>query len=183
VTVLFNASNGFDKLRRVCDILNGLGASINDTCGLHVHIDQFNYQYDDKILHGANLGSYLPIMSKLVPHSRRNNNYCALSVGEPDSDSRYHAVNMSSLHKHNTIEVRLHSGTTNATKIEHWVKLLLAINGLKTKNDFKTDTIKGIEQTLNLSTETIEYFKYRYAKFNDDDIEDNEEQGIESEAV
>lgn len=37
---------------------------------------------------------------------------------------RYHKLNLESIERHGTIEVRLHQGSLNGDKIEHWVRLL-----------------------------------------------------------
>ena len=42
-------------------------------------------------------------------------------------NDRYYMINGTALKKYKTIEVRLHSGTTNFNKIKNWVELLKGI--------------------------------------------------------
>lgn len=192
VTVLFDASHGFDKLQKVCKVLNDFGAVINDTCGLHVHLDQQGKSTGESLSIGKRIGKFLPILSRLVPSSRRRNNYCKLSVSGLDG-SRYHAVNMTSLSKHRTIEVRLHSGTTDARKIESWVKLLRAIVESKLRFQGNVSSFQAMIDILRLSDELVEYFDRRFQKFNplDDarvtasqpETHDDEVEGSETESA
>jgi hypothetical protein len=194
VTVLLDAKHGFDKLYKVCKVLNSMGAMVNSTCGLHVHLDQRGFTRSESVLIGKRLGKYLPILTKLVPSSRRNNRYCKASVSEL-SGCRYHAVNMTSLSKHKTIEVRLHSGTTDARKIENWVRLLRSIVESKANVKRSISTLQGLMDSLNLSSELVEYFDRRFNKFNpassgpgtesqdNTEVNDDEVSGIDAEAV
>lgn len=166
VTVLLDLRNGFGKLHEVCKVLNTMGASVNDTCGLHVHLDQFNFNRDEAQVNASKLGAFLPILGKLVPQSRRNNSYCRLDVSAINGDSRYFAVNATAYSKHKTIEVRLHSGTTNADKIEQWVKLLRAIVELKSVPSRRIGTIARLFGALKLTSEAVTYWTERFAKFN-----------------
>lgn len=185
VTVLFNAAHGFDKLTKVCAILNKAGATVDSSCGLHVHIDQALYTREQSLALGRQFGKYLPILGKLVPTSRRNNRFCALSVSEVRGE-RYHAVNMTSLTKHKTIEIRLHSGTTDASKIQNWVLLLQAIvNGPKVTH--RIESFQAMIDSLKLGPAMVEYFDRRFTKFNPDitfagDPEVNDDE-IEGQAV
>jgi hypothetical protein len=43
-----------------------------------------------------------------------------------DSESRYFKLNLTAYWRHQTIEFRQHSGTTDAEKAVHWIQLLLA---------------------------------------------------------
>lgn len=183
VTVLFNAAHGFDKLYKVCKILNKAGATVDSSCGLHVHIDQGLQTREESLAIGRQFGKFLPILGKLVPASRRNNRFCALAVSEVRGE-RYFAVNMTSLTKHKTIEIRLHSGTTDASKIQNWVTLLQAIvNGPRVTH--KIETFQGLIDSLKLNAELVEYFDRRFSKFNpeitfagDAEIHDDESQGV-----
>ncbi|KAA3846594.1 amidoligase enzyme, partial [Bacteroides ovatus] len=45
------------------------------------------------------------------------------------NNDRYHKVNFEAYSRHRTVEFRQHSGTTNFTKMENWIRFL---NGLIT---------------------------------------------------
>ena len=167
--------NDFTNLKKLCDLLRELDAQVNSSCGLHVHFDNREQKNKDNKHNyfkarwkGYRLNSVLPLIASLVPPSRRNNYYCQLKMSSKD---RYSAINMSALREHNTIEVRLHSGTTNFTKITNWITLLYAImnkKGFKGKNvtDLKSlfDELYGKE--WNEETKKLFlYFKLRQEKF------------------
>lgn len=177
VCLLFDASKGFEKLEKVCKILNNMRATVNEDCGLHVHIDHRNDSESKTTFIGRGMGKFLPILSKLVPESRRNTTYCRLQASATE---RYSAINMSSYRKHNTIEYRLHSGTTNAEKIKNWIELLLALEktakGLHQISTADTlfklsqindvTTLDRLFDLIDVSPEIKEFYKQRYEKFN-----------------
>lgn len=133
ITVLFTRKDR-SNLKAVCDLLNSLGARVNRSCGLHVHLDcrdlkdergQMNLR---RVTTRANrLGRALPVLAAMVPESRRSNSYCRLAVSRFDG-GRYYAINKTAANKFGTIEVRLHSATTDFVKISNWIDLLFAIS-------------------------------------------------------
>jgi hypothetical protein len=170
ITLLMDLRNGFEKLHKVCRILNSLGASVNQSCGLHVHIDQFNQDDDGAQLNGRKLGKFLPILALLVPKSRRTSHYCKLAVSRIDSGERYYAINMTSLRRHKTIEVRLHSGSTDARKIEAWVKLLRKIVELPSAPVREVKTFQDLLDVLPLDADLVAHFDRRFQKFNPEPV-------------
>lgn len=122
----------FDKIHIVCESLNRLGAKVNRTCGLHVHIDTLwlrtfgqsrqseflNYMWD----------SYCndeDIFDSLVNEDRRGdrNEYChTLKNRRNCMEVRYHKLNVVAYAQHGTIEFRHHHGSVNADEITSWVK-------------------------------------------------------------
>ena len=109
------------ELKVLCDWLASIGARVNDTCGLHVHIDM---RKRDKDKSRERLISALPYLSRMLPEDRVFNDYCRYGHSRWDSGERYYAINCRSYREHKTIEVRAHSGTTNFEKIINWVKIL-----------------------------------------------------------
>jgi hypothetical protein len=149
--------------------LRELGATVNQTCGLHVHFD-YSFVHSEMAVReiGKRLGRYLPILSKLVPASRRNNRYCALEVSGLAGD-RYYAINLTSFRKHQTIEVRLHSGTIDAVKIENWIRLLHLIQAKNTpRRAVQVETVQDLIDELGLPDSLAEYVDERFNKFNDE---------------
>jgi hypothetical protein len=71
------------------------------------------------IARGKKLEKVLPLMLKMVSESRRNNQFC-----RPVMSNMRTAINLASLRKHGTIEVRLHQGSTNFEKISNWIDFL-----------------------------------------------------------
>lgn len=115
-------------------------AAVNNSCGMHVHIDIRNrdpYVTYERLVRG------LPLLSRLVPKDRMGNRYCRMNeisnlseyyrdgkveLGPiADREFRYQAINPMSAASHRTIEVRLHSGTVNSEKIINWVQICTSI--------------------------------------------------------
>lgn len=120
-------------VERVCKVLNerAVGCYVNNSCGLHVHYDARNREINKMF---SNMVSVLPLAQLMVPKNRINSShaqqYCKLNKHKLFEEQRklgdrYTAVNAESFRSHNTVEVRLHSGTTNPIKIRAWVKLFL----------------------------------------------------------
>jgi hypothetical protein len=174
VTILFNSSYGFEPLNKLCKALTKAGCYVNKSCGLHVHLDARHLTKKGAQRIGDSLGHSLPVLKYLVPKSRHNNTYCKLGVSKlircsrmlDNWDERYHAVNLTAYPKYKTIEVRLHGGSINASKIESWVKLLKLIGNAKLKRDLYTfqdlADVPGIPESL------IEYAEGRITELNPD---------------
>ena len=123
-----------ELVSKVCTILAEHGAYVNTSCGMHVHLDARG-TVDLKNRMFKNLVGHLPLLQSIVPKSRRNNYFCRINISDSIADyhnNRYFAINPLSLKKHKTIEVRLHSGTVDATKVNNWIDILSSIAYSKT---------------------------------------------------
>lgn len=141
ITMLCRESDVKDVVTRLCKVLNSkeVGSYVNNSCGLHVHIDCRNRDVNKTY---NNLVRTLPLLKTLVPKSRSESahaeRYCKLnktSIFEEaqKQGDRYQAINPVSYKSYTTVEVRMHSGSTNAVKIVNWVKILCnAVNSEKT---------------------------------------------------
>lgn len=128
ITLLFNAARSYEPLRRLCDLLGDLDAEIDSDCGLHVHLDMKDRTKRQVMYMSKKIEKYIIPLSLMVPASRRDNRYCRLKAGDIDKhNDRYNAINTDSWRKHKTIEIRLHSGSTNFKKIKNWIELLRKI--------------------------------------------------------
>jgi hypothetical protein len=130
---------GIAELERVLAAINSVGATVNRTCGVHVHIDFRNRtvrQIKDAIR---------PILRsqdafyQMVAPSRRTNHYSApwtqRSIDQFDNTNSLQYllstgprgfVNLGSYTRHGSIEFRSHGASTNFTKLSAWVALLFA---------------------------------------------------------
>jgi len=104
---------------------------VNDSCGLHVHLDMRNRNY---VRSFERLVDTTPILMSMVPKSRRENNYCVINKDKKEHSKagrngvgRYRVINPESFGKYKTLEVRVHSATKNATKIINWINLLTLV--------------------------------------------------------
>jgi hypothetical protein len=174
ICILAKESNYRSIVRRVTKVLSNLDASINHTCGFHVHLDMRTRNPRDAY---RNLVNTLPVLKAMVPASRRENHYCKENTSTYMSDQagRYHMINGESLDKHNTIEVRLHSGTTNPIKIINWITLLLRIvNGGAILAPVKS--IRALSQHTKLSPNLKKYMKQRITLFGSDQYASEEDE-------
>lgn len=139
--------DGLEELRKVCMVLNKVGAKVDSTCGLHVHIDSEFLDYTDikNILVFYYNNQY--VIDNLFSEERyaRNCKFCKEIELEQLEKVRYakskeqigffmktrhKVVNARSYRRHvNTIEFRQHPGTINFIEIRNWLFLLQYIVG------------------------------------------------------
>ena len=166
VTLLFNAAQGFEQLEKLCQVLDDVGCFVNSTCGLHVHLDARHLAKIDVKRIGKRLGHTLPVLKWMVDDSRHENEYCKLEVS-PLIDRqrfRYCAINLTSYYKFETIEVRLHGGSTNFKKIKNWIEILRLIGQADIKRD--VTTFQEFIEVTNLPDRLIEYAEKRITRLN-----------------
>lgn len=172
ICMLFDASNGFKKLEKLCKVLNDMGATVTHKCGLHIHLNQHGMDSEGAMKLGKSMEKFLPVISRFMPESRRENDFCRLQACDRE---RYSAINLCSFKKFGTIEYRLHTGTTNFEKIRNWIQLLIHLEDYS-KNNRLTKPFKKMESMFKrtkLSKHLVEFYRERYKKFNDDVEEDS----------
>lgn len=171
VNILCTQEERKDIIARVCAVLTKLGAEVNSSCGLHVHIDMRHRNANeclDRLVRGQTL------LYAMVPQSRRNNHYCKptpkMCKNVDYGIDRYHGINVDAYHKYYTLECRIHSGTVNATKITNWVDLLLQLTD--TPYERLPGSLKGLQKKFSLSDTLTAYIKERLTQFaaNREDI-------------
>lgn len=134
--------------------VGNFAAKVNASCGLHIHVgvkDLTPVQRGKIVRHWYNATN---IVSTFVAQSRNHNHYCAqMSQREVDqvvallelnvleartyerTTNKYRSLNVLPFPKIGTFEFRLHQGTLNTKKIQHWVTLLLAfVTGFATED-------------------------------------------------
>lgn len=162
-TILFNSSYGFDPLHKLCNALKKAGCYVNDSCGLHVHLDSRNLKPKQLKSIGNSIGHALPIIKWLVPEKRHKSTYCKLEVSGLRGD-RYYAVNLTAFRRYKTIEVRLHSGSINPVKITNWINLLKLIGAAELKSDL--ESFQDLIDVPGVNQHLIEYMERRINKLN-----------------
>jgi hypothetical protein len=156
------------NLEAFCKLLNEVGAEVNKTCGLHVHLDMRDYERRPATV-VKRLARAIPLLKAMVPSSRVDNQYCRHDVGSESNegrhDSRYAIINDAvAFDKFGTIEVRLHSGSINFTKINNWIRILYSI--ARTEGSVSAPTLEGFAAHLNWSASLVAYIVTRIRKFN-----------------
>lgn len=176
VSPILKGTKGMNSLQGICNALAGVGARVNRTCGLHVHIgaEKMSDEHYCRIV--RNYQRIEKAIDSFMPVSRRadNNGFCRSLAGvdfstcSTKSDivsamhcSRYYKVNAVAYSRHRTIEFRQHSGTVDYEKISHWVKFLAKLVEYSYKNECgQCDTI---EEIPFLKESEKEYFINRRA--------------------
>lgn len=143
------------KLAEICEVLRKIECYANKSCGMHVHLDM---RARNPELCYRNLFKVQDIMLQVQPNSRRANRYCmpntipSLSIkefnGSNDNGTRRRVINTMSYHKNNmqTIEIRVHEGTTEYKNIVNWVKFLVATATLNTELPTVVKNIKELQE-------------------------------------
>jgi hypothetical protein len=143
VSPVLQGEAGLQEVKKVVDILYRSGATVNRTCGLHIHIDASGLTVDDVKTIVSRYATHEEEIDKVMPPSRRLNNCrCAYSIkGSVASSvmrssvrttaelarataSRFMKVNLHPLRSYGTIEFRQHGGTVESDKIINWVRFL-----------------------------------------------------------
>lgn len=135
-------------VRKVCTVLRRLGAKVNDSCGLHIHLDVFDETKEQRNNIALYWQAFEHVFFALVSASRRGNHYCRANHGEPLSyleGDRYRALNIAALSKFGTFEVRLHQGTLDRAKIEYWIRLLLRFFETFSRISATPDRLRGLK--------------------------------------
>lgn len=167
LAVLAPASVFGEVITKTCEILSQEDCRVNKSCGLHVHLDTRGLNAGRMF---SNLVSAQSMLYKMQPISRRDNRFCEPTPSknldvEIRKGKRYLGINPMSYRRHNTIEVRLHSGTVDAKKILNFVRLLelIAYNVKEVKR--AASTLKGFVKQNNIPPALEAYITERISKF------------------
>jgi hypothetical protein len=151
VSPVLKGQAGLDQLKKVMDFLKQWGCSVNNSCGMHVHVGV----RDLPIQTLRNLSLQFLAAERhfdcVLPRSRSTNHYCqsnlrhhpsAVEISEARTarqlavhmnggwstqhynSYRYHKLNFQSFALHGTVEFRQHSGTVESAKACAWVRLI-----------------------------------------------------------
>jgi hypothetical protein len=154
VSPILQGADGLAQVETMCRALTAIGASVNQSCGFHVHVgarggDLAFFKNLVKLY-----AKFEPVIDGLMPASRRGgtNVYCRslASANLPAVDSaasfaqlveaqtgiratgrgpayhqRFFKLNLTAFQKHSTVEFRQHAGTIDAEKATNWIKCCL----------------------------------------------------------
>jgi hypothetical protein len=123
VRVLMPQSKITSTVAKVCSVLKSLGAQVNDSCGLHVHIDIRNRNWKQV---AARLMKNQNKLWAVVKEERRASSHCR-PISSITSMGHYFCFDFSQVNKLGTIEVRMHHGTVDANEINSFIRMLLEI--------------------------------------------------------
>lgn len=142
VSPILSGTAGLVQLEKVLATMVNVGARVNLSCGLHVHIDQVGLNETQRKDYFLAYVVNQRLMDRLVAPSRRafRNSYTQAYSDEDiptyvqiiengeGRGSRYHNINVTSYGKYGTFEIRHHQGTLNARKVINWIKLNMALH-------------------------------------------------------
>lgn len=193
VSPILRGEDGFAQLRKVCDVLVRLGATVNRSCGLHVHVGattetpaffrnlvKLYAQAEgalDTVVSPSRRGSanaYCGSLRDRVSHSRldqaTNLAQVTSAVGQsstsPRSAGRYCKLNLQSFWQHGTVEFRQHQGTVEADKVDNWTRLVLKMFLAARDGLTLTDTtLSGLLAALQATDSERTFFTQRAASF------------------
>jgi hypothetical protein len=162
-------------VKGVCGVLTKVGAKVNASCGMHVHVDM---RKRDKDIVFNNLVSSQPLLYAMNPKSRLVNRFCKKNKDKTikegtNREERYFGINAQALKKHGTIEIRIHSGTVNEAKILNWAKLLQRIVSQPEKIKRGPRTFRTFIKNFGIDLDLASYIAERIEKFNKEET-DNE---------
>lgn len=135
VRVLAKETEFKKVIDQVTRLLIREGAYVNESCGLHVHLDMRQRKPEECALR---LLRQQEVMLEMQPNHRKDGGYCdAVPIENQMAmfynwitnayPSKYAAVNTLSYQRLKTIEVRVAAGTLNSSEIKDWVKWLLCV--------------------------------------------------------
>ena len=177
VSPVLEGEAGLKELEKVCWVLEYCDVKVNDSCGLHIHMDAADFDLQTWKNLALSYKHLERVIDSFMPQSRRQNYYCKglSSISAADiqaaqnindlraafGNNRYRKVNLEAYARHRTVEFRQHSGTTNFTKMENWVRFL---NGLITfaKSGIAANT--GLENIPFLDEKQKLFYKLRTKK-------------------
>lgn len=157
-------SNDRGILMKACQGLSESKAWVNKSCGLHVHFDMRGVSTRLYNIYANRIAKVVPLLRKMLPLSRRDNRYCSQDISQRSND-RYSFVNRCARRKHNTLEIRGHSGTTDFNKINNWIDLMYCI--MRTSGvDYNELTFAEMLCQVGVSNELYDYCINRARKFS-----------------
>lgn len=142
--ILDGSNGGFDSLKACCDTLNEVGAKVNKSTGLHVHVGGqiTERQYCNTFVNYFYLETIIDTF--VSPSRRQGNRYCKAMLGEINEArlnaadthgqiesvfhcDRYYKINATAWSRHHTIKFRQHQGTTDYNKISNWARFCIKL--------------------------------------------------------
>lgn len=138
-TPILKGREGFEKLQDLCTTLRDCISTVNDTCGLHIHIDACGMS-DTQIFKLIKIYQREEFAIDAKMHSNRRGNNCEFCKSLQGINlnsatclddlyklipNRNYKVNIYSLEKYGTVEFRQHHGTFKYEEIRSWIEYVM----------------------------------------------------------
>lgn len=164
VSPVLTGQKGIDTVKLVMKTLREVGATISPRCGLHVHVGVSDLDRAGLLRLFRTYHKRQTEIVLTVPKGRRRNGFCKPWTGRIDANGtldriasdrtqsriwdKYTALNLAPLARIGTVEVRLHGGTLNGTKMETWVQFWLGMADAMTDRPTEETALDTDGQTL-----------------------------------
>lgn len=178
VSPILHGEEGLKDLEKVCWVLELCDVKVNNSCGLHIHMDAAGFTLQTWKNLALSYKRLENVIDAFMPSSRRNNRFCQgfANITEKQIKSagtindlrrafgndRYRKVNLEAYARHRTVEFRQHSGTTNFTKMSAWIyflaKLIIFAENGEVQNRTTLQNIPFLDDREKI------YFKLRTRK-------------------
>lgn len=133
IRLLVKQDDVSELVPKIYEYLNSIGTKVNNSCGLHIHLDMRNRNPARAY---RNLTNTKELLFKLNP-DRRDIEYCE-DVSEFKGDDaefyerleyteKYECINRESLKELGTLEVRMGKATMDGDTVASWINLLVNI--------------------------------------------------------
>lgn len=179
VSPILRGEAGLAEVARACRALERAGATVNATCGMHVHLGAEDLSVAeivgifkryakheesiDRVLHKSRRGlrheyaaSIKGLADRLDPNGPRANLFNGLH--------RYLKVNLQALRAHGTIEFRHHNGAIKAETVTNWIRFLLTFverSRTLTKHSERPKPLRDDHPWIGLDIDTRRFYRAR----------------------
>jgi len=177
---------GLNRLRKVVEAIAAAGATVNESCGLHIHVDARDLSPDQIIAVSRRYGMFEHRLDKFMAPERRNTNWAkrvdknyhadiirhikfSSEIGKSFKSAvsvidRYRKVNIASFNRHGTIEFRQHEGTVDPDRILNWVQFCTHFVEEVYNNVPRNDTVELVSKLNrsifhNIPEDVAEYYR------------------------
>jgi hypothetical protein len=136
VSPILQGDQGFDEVEDMCEYADNRGWRVDNSCGLHVHIDARDLSSEELLQVAYAYRKTYPLWKRLVASRRRDNSMCGtpqydledIKAAEHFEDfaetrDRFEFVNWRAYLCHGSIEVRVYQGSLDAQEICNWVSI------------------------------------------------------------
>lgn len=177
--ILSDTEDGFNTLKTCLTVLNRAGASVNRSCGLHVHVGLNGYKDTEIVNIYKNYQKLERLIDSFMAPSRRgdcrwaksilNINYDGIpTIGALQSrmyNDRYYKVNPMAYSRHHTVEFRQHQGSVDYEKISTWVKFCCKLVEWSKGHVLEAE-VRDINEVPFINAEEKAFFASRINHFN-----------------
>lgn len=175
VSPVLSSSDGMGRLKKVCEGLNEVGAKVNRSCGLHVHIGAADLTEEQYCNVFKNYYRLQGVIDSFLAPSRRDAFYAQHLDGRimgcttrlhvrMTFRNRYWVVNPCAYDRHKTIEFRQHQGSTDFKKIQNWVHFCAKLVEWS-KTNVLTNAVTSVDEIPFLTASEKAFFKARQTHF------------------